>query len=206
MNVSFPARLNALPTAKWLPGQQDLQVTLFPKTSAPDNDGMLIIFGGLPAVGKTAIARELARLIGAVHLRVDSIEQAMRASAFGNQPLNDAGYRVAYAVAEDNLRIGRTVIADSVNPLQLTRDAWVEVANRAKVKGIEIEATCSDSNEHQRRVEARTTDIPGLKLPTWDEVVSRQYHTWHREHLVIDTADRTVEQNVKLLREMLLPQ
>ena len=41
---------------------------------------MLIIFGGLPGVGKTAIAVELARLIGAVHLRIDSIEQGIRAS------------------------------------------------------------------------------------------------------------------------------
>ena len=39
---------------------------------------MLIIFGGLPATGKTMIARELARQIGAVYLRIDSIEQAMR--------------------------------------------------------------------------------------------------------------------------------
>ena len=35
---------------------------------------MLIIFGGLPGVGKTALAVELARLIGAVHLRIDSID------------------------------------------------------------------------------------------------------------------------------------
>ena len=32
-----------------------------------------------PGVGKTAISRELARAIGAVHLRIDSIEQALRA-------------------------------------------------------------------------------------------------------------------------------
>src|SRR5260370_40307959 len=114
---------------------------------------MLIIFGGLPGVGKTAIAAELARLIGAVHLRIDSIEQAIRASGVVSQTLNDAGYRVAYAVAEDNLRIGRTVIADSVNPLHLTRDAWVGVANRVQVKAIEIEVKCSDANEHRRRVE-----------------------------------------------------
>src|ERR1017187_8131926 len=43
-----------------------------------DVESMLIIFGGLPGVGKTAIAKELARLIGALHLRVDSIEQAFR--------------------------------------------------------------------------------------------------------------------------------
>ena len=66
---------------------------------------MLIVFSGLPGVGKTCIARELARRIDAMHLRVDSIEQAIRASWNGVEPLNDAGYRVAYAVAEDNLRI-----------------------------------------------------------------------------------------------------
>jgi predicted kinase len=164
---------------------------------------MLIIFGGLPGAGKTTIARELARQIGAVHLRIDSIEQAIRASGLVSRPLNDVAYRAAYAVAEDNLRIGRTVVADSVNPLQLTRNAWVEVANRVQAGAIEIEVQCSDANEHRRRVETRITDIPGLRLPTWEEVVSREYHPWDREHLVIDTAGRTMEQNVDILREVL---
>jgi predicted kinase len=164
---------------------------------------MLIIFGSLPGVGKTAIAAELARVIGAVHLRVDSIEQAIRASGVVSRPLDDAGYRVAYAVAEDNLRIGRTVIADSVNPLPLTREAWAGVAKRARVRAVEIEVRCSDVNEHRRRVETRTSDIPGLKLPTWEEVVGREYHPWDREHLAIDTAGRTVERNVDAIREVL---
>jgi predicted kinase len=164
---------------------------------------MLIIFGGLPGVGKTAIAGHLARLIGAVYLRIDSIEQAIRASDVVSQPLNDAGYRVAYAVAEDNLRNGRTVIADSVNPLQVTREAWVGVANRVQVRAVEIEITCSDVHEHRRRVETRIADISGLELPTWEEVAGREYHPWDREHLVIDTAGRTVEQNVEAIRELL---
>ena len=164
---------------------------------------VLIIFGGLPGVGKTAIARELAPHIGAAHLRIDSVEQAILASGVVGLPLNDMGYRVAYAVAEDNLRIGQTVIADSVNPLQLTRDAWIEVSNRVQVRAMEIEVKCSDVSEHRRRVETRISDIPGLRLPTWEEVVSREYHPWHREHLVIDTAARTVEQNVNLLRNVL---
>jgi predicted kinase len=164
---------------------------------------MLIILGGLPGVGKTAIATELARLTGAQHLRIDSIEQAIRASGVVNQTINDTGYRVAYAVAEDNLRVGQMVIADSVNPLHLSREAWVAVANRVPVKAIEIEIICSDANEHRRRVETRTTDIPGLKLPTWEEVVGREYHRWDREHLVIDTAGWSVKQNVDAILQML---
>jgi predicted kinase len=163
----------------------------------------LIIIGGLPGVGKTVIARELARLIGAVYLRVDSIEQAIRSSGVLSQPVIDAGYRVAYAVAEDNLRNGRTVVVDSVNPLNLTRDAWVGVANRVQVRALEVEVICSDVDEHRRRVETRIADIPGLKLPTWEEVAGREYHSWNREHLLIDTAGRTVEQNVEAIRGVL---
>ena len=164
---------------------------------------MLIIFSGYPATGKTAIARELARQIGAVYLRIDSIEQAIRDSETVEQPLNDAGYCVGYALAEDNLRLGRTVVADSVNPLSLTRDAWIAVAHRAQVSAIEIEVQCSDESEHRRRVETRTSDIPGLQLPTWDQVVAREYQPWNREHLVIDTAASDIEHSVRRIQEKL---
>jgi predicted kinase len=164
---------------------------------------MLIVFGGLPGTGKTMIARELASQLGAVYLRIDSIEQAIRDSDLLRTPLDDLGYRVAYAVAEDNLGSGRTVIADSVNPIHLTRDAWIGVARRANVQHIEVEVICSDALEHRRRVETRVTDVAGLKLPTWPEVVSRQYDPWNRERIVIDTAARSVEDNVRVLRAAL---
>ncbi len=111
---------------------------------------MLIILAGLPATGKTSIARELARALGAVYLRIDSIEQAMLGALSGARTLDDAGYRVGYAVAGDNLRLGRTVVADSVNPLALTRDAWREVAELAGASCVEVEVTCTDPAEHRR--------------------------------------------------------
>lgn len=149
------------------------------------------------------IARELARQIGAMHVRIDAIEQALRDSGAVPEPLNDVGYRIGYAIAEDNLRIGRTVVADSVNPLACTRDAWVEVAKRGRVNAVEIEVQCSDLNQHRRRVETRSSDISGFRLPTWDEVLSREYQPWNREHLVIDTADCAVEKSVRVIRELL---
>jgi predicted kinase len=164
---------------------------------------VLIIFSGLPGVGKTTIARELARQIGAVHVRIDSVEQALRASGAVKEPIDDSGYRVGYAIAEDNLRIGRTVIADSVNPLNVTRDAWVEIADRLQVIPVEIEITCDDLNEHRRRVETRTPDIAGFRLPTWDDAASREYQPWNRKHIVIDTSSRTFNQSVDVLRELL---
>lgn len=167
------------------------------------DEAMLIVLGGLPGTGKTTIARELARAIDAVHIRIDSIEQAILESRLSPESADDAGYRVGYAVAEDNLRLGRTVIADSVNPLPITRDSWLRVANRAQVPVVEVEIECTDTGEHRRRVEERFGDLPGLPALTWQDVVDREYQAWRREHLVIDTAGRTVEQCVTLLRAAL---
>ena len=165
---------------------------------------MLIVIGGLPGTGKTALARGLARALDAVHLRIDTIEQAIRTATMGSDALGAAGYVVGYGVAADNLRLGRTVVADAVNPLTSTRAAWREVAQRAAVAVFEVEVICSDATEHRRRIESRSSEIPGLKLPTWREVEAREYEPWDREHVVIDTAHRPVEQSVTALHALLL--
>lgn len=155
---------------------------------------MLVVLSGLPGVGKTTIARELAVSMGAVHLRIDTIEQALRNAG---SKVEGEGYSVAYAVAEDNLRLGRIVVADCVNPWPLTRDEWRSVADRAGVRTVDVEVVCSDLDEHRRRVEARSTDWPGHRLPTWTEVVERDYRPWSRKRLVIDTALLEVEESVR---------
>lgn len=163
------------------------------------------MLGGLPGAGKTTIARELARAMGAVHVRVEAIEQALLAGRPAPAATGDEGYRVGYAVAEDNLRLGHTVIADAINPTAFTRDAWLRVANRAQVPAVEVEVECSDRGEHRRRIEERFGDLPGLPTVTWQDVVECQYERWPREHLAIDTAGRNVEESVAVLRAALPP-
>ena len=109
------------------------------------------------------------------------------------------GYSIAQAVADDNLRLGHVVIADCVNPWQLTRSAWRAVAEAAGVSSLDVEVTCSDLDEHRRRIESRGTDIEGHRLPTWQEVLARDYHPWDRDRLLIDTARVSVEGAVRLL-------
>jgi predicted kinase len=153
---------------------------------------VLIVFSGLPGTGKTTIARELAASMDAVYLRMDTIEQAIRNSPGVTQAINEEGYRVAYAVAEDNLRLGRTVISDSVNPILESRDAWMEIGRLTNSSFLEVEIICSDPRSHRQRVETREASIPGLRLPAWEEVLAREYQPWNRDHTVIDTAHKAV--------------
>jgi predicted kinase len=162
---------------------------------------MLIVFGGRSGTGKTRLSRALAQRLGAVHLRIDTVEEAIIAS--NGLPVGDAGYRVGYAVAEDNLRLGRVVIADAVNPLEATRDAWRDAAARAGVPSVEIEVICSDGNEHRRRVEARLSDSCGARRLSWREVSAREIEAWGRDHVIIDTAGRTIEECVAQLERAL---
>jgi len=164
----------------------------------------LIVFSGLSASGKSSIARVLAQEIGAIWLRIDSIEQAIRDSGVAPGSLDDAGYRAAYTVAEDNLRLGRDVIGDSVNPWMLTRDAWRAVGMRAGARVVEVETVCSDREEHRRRAESKANDVSGQILPDWKAVIGRDYHAWDRGHLTIDTAKRNVAACVELIRSEIL--
>jgi predicted kinase len=153
---------------------------------------------------QTPLARLVAARTGAVHLRIDTIEQAIVRSGLARHPVGPVGYVVGYALAEEQLRQGLTVIAESVNPLMITRDAWRGAATRAGVPVVEVELVCSDPQEHRRRADSRTVDIPDLPLPTWQQIVDGEYEPWHRDRLVVDTAGQEPEESLGPLLEAML--
>jgi len=157
----------------------------------------LFVFSGLPGVGKSTLARLVAEEHGAAWLRVDTIEQALR-DLCGYNPQSE-GYRLAYRIAADNLRAGVSVVADSCNPIELTRREWEAVAADNDAQSVNIEVICSDRDEHRRRIETRPSEVDGLKLPTWADVEAREYHPWTDGHIVIDTAGKTPEESFKEL-------
>lgn len=157
----------------------------------------LYIFSGLPASGKSTLAIKLARKLNATFVRIDTVEQGLRDLC--NYKVEGEGYRLSYRIARDNLEIGNDVVADSVNPWELTRNEWNEVATTSGAKFVNIEMICSNENEHRDRVETRNVKIEGLKLPTWEEVKNRDYHEWTDPRIVIDTAGKAVDESLDQL-------
>jgi predicted kinase len=162
---------------------------------------LLIAFGGLPGTGKTTLAKAVAKKYSAVYLRIDTIERAIRVER-PSEDIGPAGYVVAYRLAEENLRLGRIVVADSVNPLQITRESWSQVARNAGVPLVEVEVLCSDLLEHRRRIESKPPDLDGLAL-TWASVCQRTYEKWPAPHVIIDTAGKSIAEAEKELMDRL---
>lgn len=171
----------------------------------------LVVVGGLPATGKTTVSRAAAGRINAAYVRIDTIEQAIARFATrenSDEALRHAvtwglGYDVAYAVAKDLLCQGSHVVAECVNPLKITREAWRSVAATAAAHLVEVELICSDPTEHERRATTRTVDIPDLPLPTWSDILDREYEPWDRPHVVLDTAGEPPEDTIAALCEAL---
>jgi predicted kinase len=157
----------------------------------------------LPGSGKTTLAKRLAQKLAAVYLRIDTIEQAIRSSHVLRNDVGPAGYITAYKLAAENLSIGHTVVADSVNPLQVTRNSWIEIARNAQVALVEVEVLCSDLVEHRRRIEHRLSEADDLPPLTWQAVLQRPFEPWSTPHIVIDTAGKSILEAEEELSESL---
>ena len=102
--------------------------------------GTLIIFSGLPGSGKSTLASGLAAHLSAVYLRIDALEEGLR-DICGISTVDSEGYRLAHRIAQENLRIGNRVIADSVNPWRISRKDWNQVAK--EIGASFINSNCS---------------------------------------------------------------
>jgi predicted kinase len=151
---------------------------------------VLIVFGGLPGAGKTTLSRETARQLGGLWLRIDLIETSLVRCglAAGSDTVGPAGYAVAHDLAEVHLALGRLVVIDAVNPVEAVRGMWRDLAARHAAPLRVIEVVCGDAGEHRRRVEARVADIAGHELPSWQDVLDREYEPWGEPRLTLDSA------------------
>jgi len=163
----------------------------------------LVVFAGLPGVGKSALSREVARALGACWLRVDTIEASLLAAGLPRSfETGLAAYVAASDLAADRLALGGDVVVDAVNGVEEARRMWRELAARAPAALRFVEVSCSDPAEHRRRVESRGRPTPPLPAPTWPEVVAREYQPWSEPRLRVDGIRPVTENVARILREL----
>lgn len=155
--------------------------------------GRLIVLSGLPGVGKSVVASLVAARLRAVHLSIDSVEEAMLATGLPpGWTTGVAAYEAVRAAAESNLTLGRTVVVDAVNDSEPARETWLRAAASTVADVHWILLCSSDLEEHSRRLDGRDRGFSFVAEPSWDDVRERaeSYPPWPRPHLRIDSVDR----------------
>ncbi|HLM91127.1 MAG TPA: AAA family ATPase [Thermoplasmata archaeon] len=161
----------------------------------------LIVFSGLPGVGKSTLAERVARKFQAVWLRVDVLEASMLQAGLPHSfETGLAAYLGCHDVAREQLRLGRNVVVDAVNGVEPPRRMWRELSDESPADRSTIHVICSDLAEHRRRVESRAPPTPPLPAPTWEETAHREFEPWTEPVLVVDTT-RPIEEIVNQIGE-----
>ena len=127
------------------------------------SEARLILTCGLPAAGKTTLARQLAADRSAVRLTKDEWLWALGASPW-DTPTNDKVERELWRIAQDILGHGVSVVLDFGLWVRAERDEMRNAARRLGV-GVELHYLSAPIDELWRRVQARNSEPPWASEP-----------------------------------------
>ncbi len=173
---------------------------------------LLLLITGLPGTGKSTMAEEAGRTLGAPVLGHDWVMSGLRPypelqealDGMGVHGHRGVGWSLLWALARSQLRLGSSVVLDGV-----ARAPEVEgtrhVAREEGAESLVVMTSCRDVQLHRARVEGRQRQIPGWYELDWDNV-ARARESWEAPgdvDLVVDARD-TLQQNIERLRALLL--
>ncbi|WP_159440584.1 AAA family ATPase [Tersicoccus phoenicis] len=149
----------------------------------------LIVIAGLPGVGKTSVASELAVRLNGVHLSVDAVEESILGSGLPHGwHVGVAAYEATRAMAELNLQLGHDVVVDAVSDSEAARQTWRDAASATDAVLRFVHLVVSDLEEHRRRLFGRDRGFTHVAEPSWQDVQLRraEYAPWTDDRLEID--------------------
>lgn len=159
----------------------------------------IILVSGLPGSGKSTLAEAVAKELKLPLFSVDPIEASIiKANIPKSFETGHAAYLVAATLAEEQIKLGQSVVIDAVNAEEEAKDVWRELATRCSANLIIIECTTSDETLHKKRLEARVRNLHGIPEITWERVQNRKaaYTAWKEPKLQIDTVN-PLDENIK---------
>ena len=154
----------------------------------------LVIFSGLPGVGKSTLANRLARELRWPLLCIDDV--------VGELPANpgvefwDAKVAVLLDITESQLRLGLSAIVDSVF-MNTDRLHAQQLAHEHGARFRPIHVFVSDDKVWEQRVTARYNEMNHKDVATWERIQSQRGHfrDWEPGTALFVDSLQPVEQN-----------
>jgi predicted kinase len=160
-------------------------------------DPFLVVFAGAPGVGKSTLARALARELRAAYLDKDTIKDA--ALTLGRElrienSMQFAGalsYTLLIPLARDNLTLGIHVVIDSPAGYRAFQDAVEQLVRSIKVNFKLVECITTDEALLQERIERSAADLPEHRVRDLDayQQARARLERMSGPRLVVDTAE-----------------
>ncbi len=165
----------------------------------PVGDLFLVQLAGAPGSGKSTFAAALAGARDAVIVNSDVVKSTLLDAGVVWSQAGPAAYQVLFALADDLLGQGRSVVLDSPSHYDYIPANGQRVASQHAVRYRFIELVCDDIDELKRRLaerKPRRSQMPDLDTPPPDSdkptgAVRVGTHRWQTAgpaggHLVLD--------------------
>jgi predicted kinase len=158
----------------------------------------VVIFTGVPGTGKSTLADEIARDLGAAVVNWDWLVAGLTRfpdvqhvlDGLDRDTYRDVGYSLMSQMVEKQLRNGQPVVLDCV-VRERARAQWSAIAAEHDSPVFVVECICSDIEVHRTRIEGRIRAIPGWNELDWKFVERSRtsYEPLACEKLVLDAVD-----------------
>jgi len=164
---------------------------------------VLVMLCGLPATGKSYLARRLVERVPFVIVETDFVRKTLFPAPTYSAQESNLVHRVCHALMEKLLRRGARVIFDATNLLEFHRERVYRLARRAGAKLVVVQTVAPEEvvreRLEKRRVARAPDDISDATWAIYKRMASVQQPIGH-PHLTVDTSGDLEQAVNKILR------
>ena len=172
---------------------------------APVATPSLVVLSGLPASGKSHLAREIAMRHPLAVLNSDALRRTMVKRPTYSQKESARLFAAIHALLEDLLRRGIPALLDATNLKEAHRRPVYEIAERTGARLLLIEVRASDDIIRQRLKARRTNenaaDLSEATVEVY-KMMREEAEPIARPHLVVDTSGTLDEAIARIVGEL----
>lgn len=145
---------------------------------------------GYPGTGKSTIARAIATALHAPLIDRDIIRQ-MAVDMFGDVPMvGRFSYELMFALAEEQMRLGLSLVVDSPLTYYSTYEQSRELAQKYGIPLLVVHCQCPPEVQ-KHRLEGRKGKVFEFQITTWEEWLQwkPRFEDFDDHGCVIDTSN-----------------